>query len=46
MNTVGVLGYDRGLYRVYPTGPATYSEANSRPSAPQSVGGGRCGWRR
>ena len=38
-NTVGVLGYDYSLYRVYPTGPATYSAANPRPAAPQSVGG-------
>ena len=38
-NTVGILGYDYSLYRVYPTGPATYTAANSRPAAQQSVGG-------
>ncbi len=38
-NTVGILGYDYSLYRVYPTGPATYTAANPRPAAPQSVGG-------
>ncbi len=30
-NTVGVMGYDYSLYRVYPTGPATYSAVNPRP---------------
>ena len=38
-NTVGILGYDYSLYRLYPTGPATYAAANPRPAAPQSVGG-------
>ncbi|CAG0947707.1 hypothetical protein ANRL1_04454 [Anaerolineae bacterium] len=38
-NTVGVLGYDFGLYRIQPTGPATYTAANPRPTAPGSVNG-------
>ena len=38
-NTVGVLGYDFGLYRIQPTGPATYTSVNPRPAAPESVGG-------
>ncbi len=38
-NTVGVLGYDFGLYRIQPTGPATYAAMNPRPSAPEAVGG-------
>jgi len=38
-NTVGVLGYDFGLYRIQPTGPATYVEVNPRPAAPEPVGG-------
>jgi hypothetical protein len=38
-NTVGVLGYDFGLYRIQPTGPATYVEMNPRPASPEPVGG-------
>jgi predicted extracellular nuclease len=38
-NTVGVLGYDFGLYRIQPTGPATYLALNPRPAAPEPVGG-------
>ncbi len=38
-NTVGVLGYDYGLYRMFPTGPATYYPANARTAVPPSVGG-------
>jgi hypothetical protein len=39
-NTVGVLGYDFGLYRIQPTGPATYTSVNPRPASPEPVGGG------
>ncbi|MBI5932519.1 MAG: ExeM/NucH family extracellular endonuclease [Chloroflexi bacterium] len=38
-NTVGVLGYDFGLYRIQPTGAADYVAANPRPVAPEAVGG-------
>ena len=38
-NTVGVLGYDFSLYRIFPTGPADYTSVNSRPAAPEPVGG-------
>ncbi len=38
-NTVGVLGYDFSLYRIFPTGPADYTAANPRPAAPEPVGG-------
>ena len=38
-NTIGVLGYDFGLYRVVPTGPADYVAVNPRPAAPEPVGG-------
>ncbi len=38
-NTVGVLGFDFSLYRIQPTGPAAYTEVNSRPPAPEDVGG-------
>ena len=38
-NTVGVLSYDFGLYRIQPTGPASYTATNPRPAAPESVGG-------
>jgi predicted extracellular nuclease len=37
-NTVGVLGYAFSLYRVFPTGPADYTAANTRPAAPEPVG--------
>jgi hypothetical protein len=38
-NTVGVLGYDFGLYRIQPTGPADYDVVNPRPASPEPVGG-------
>lgn len=38
-NTVGVLGYDFGLYRIQPTGPADYAAVNPRPASPEAVGG-------
>lgn len=38
-NTIGVLGYDFGLYRIQPTGPADYTSVNPRPDAPEPVGG-------
>lgn len=38
-NTAGVLGYDFGLYRIQPTGPADYTVVNPRPDAPEDVGG-------
>ena len=38
-NTVGVLGFDFSLYRIFPTGPADYSATNERPTAPEPVGG-------
>lgn len=37
--TVGVLGYDFNLYRIFPTGAATYTEVNTRTAAPEEVGG-------
>jgi predicted extracellular nuclease len=38
-NTVGVLGYDFSLYRIFPTGPADYTAVNLRPAQPEDVGG-------
>jgi uncharacterized protein len=38
-NTIGVLGFDFGLYRIQPTAPADYTAANPRPAAPSPVGG-------
>ncbi|HKZ84769.1 MAG TPA: ExeM/NucH family extracellular endonuclease [Anaerolineae bacterium] len=38
-NTVGVLGFDFGIYRIQPTGPADYTVVNPRPAAPEPVGG-------
>jgi uncharacterized protein len=38
-NTVGILGFDFSLYRILPTGPATYAAANPRPTAPEDTGG-------
>jgi predicted extracellular nuclease len=38
-DAVGVLGYDFSLYRIIPTGPADYTAANPRPTAPDPVGG-------
>lgn len=38
-NTVGVLGFDFSLYRIFPTAPADYTAVNPRPAAPDPVGG-------
>jgi predicted extracellular nuclease len=38
-NTVGILGYDFSLYRIFPTAPADYVAANPRPATPEPVGG-------
>ena len=38
-NAVGVLGFDFSLYRIQPTGPATYTAVNPRPAGPDAVGG-------
>jgi uncharacterized protein len=38
-NTVGVLGFDFSLYRIFPTGPADYVSVNPRPASPEPVGG-------
>ena len=38
-DTVGVLGWDFSLYRIFPTAPADYTATNPRPSAPSPVGG-------
>ena len=38
-NSVGVLGFDFSLYRIFPTGPADYMAANPRPASPEPVGG-------
>jgi predicted extracellular nuclease len=38
-NAVGVLGFDFNLYRIVPTGPATYTSVNPRPASPEPVGG-------
>ncbi|MBI5566980.1 MAG: ExeM/NucH family extracellular endonuclease, partial [Chloroflexi bacterium] len=38
-NTIGVLGFDFSLYRIFPTGPADYAAANPRPASPEPVGG-------
>ena len=38
-NTVGVLGFVFGLYRVQPTGPADYTAANPRPEHPENTHG-------
>ena len=34
-NTVGVLGFDFSLYRIYPTAGADYMATNPRPAAPE-----------
>ena len=39
MNATGVLDYSFGLYRIQPTGPATYSAINPRPAERPEVGG-------
>ena len=38
-DTVGVLGYDFSLYRIYPTAAAQYTPNNPRPESPADVGG-------
>jgi len=38
-NTIGVLGYDFSLYRIFPTEPADYTAVNPRPAMPEPVGG-------
>jgi predicted extracellular nuclease len=38
-NAVGVLAFDFGAYKIEPTAPADYTEVNSRPTAPEPVGG-------
>ena len=38
-NALGVLGFDVGLYRIQPTGAADYTAVNTRPAAPEPVGG-------
>src|SRR3990172_6860362 len=38
-NTIGVFGFDFSLYRIFPTGPATYASVNPRPPSPEPVGG-------
>ncbi len=39
-NTVGVLGYDFNLYRIFPTGPADYTAIQPSPGC-----AGTCGWK-
>jgi uncharacterized protein len=38
-DTVGVLGFGFGLYRIQPTQPAVYTSVNPRTAAPEPVGG-------
>jgi len=38
-NAIGVMGYDFGVYRIQPTGPADYVSVNPRTAAPEPVGG-------
>lgn len=38
-NTIGVLGFDFSLYRIFPTAAAEYIPVNPRPAAPEPVGG-------
>jgi len=38
-NATGVIGYDFGVYRIQPTVGAQYTAVNSRPAAPEPVGG-------
>ena len=38
-NTIGVLGFDFSLYRIFPTGPADYTAVNPRLASPEPVGG-------
>jgi predicted extracellular nuclease len=38
-NTVGVMGFDFGVYRIQPTGAAKYTSTNPRPPEPDPVGG-------
>ena len=39
-NVVGVMDYQFGLYRIQPTGAASYTADDPRPAAPDPVGGG------
>ncbi len=36
-NTVGVLGYDFGRYRIQPTAPADYAAVDARPTEPETT---------
>lgn len=38
-NTIGVLGFDFSLYRIFPTAAADYASVNPRPASPEPVGG-------
>jgi uncharacterized protein len=38
-DAIGILGFDFSLYRILPTGPATYTRINDRPAAPSDPGG-------
>jgi predicted extracellular nuclease len=38
-NTIGILTFGFDLYRIQPTGPATYNAVNPRPAWPEPVGG-------
>ena len=38
-DTVGVIDHTFGLYRIQPTDAAVYTEVNTRPAAPDDVGG-------
>lgn len=38
-DSIGVMGYAFNLYRILPTGAATYIQTNPRPIAPDNVGG-------
>jgi uncharacterized protein len=37
--TIGVLGFDFGLYRIQPTGSADYTATNPRPASLAAIGG-------
>ncbi len=38
-NTIGVMDFAFGDWKIQPTGPATYTAANPRPATPDEVGG-------
>jgi len=38
-DVIGVMDYAFGAYKIQPTGPATYNNANPRPASPDDVGG-------